>query len=268
MTDPSAQRHPASGVPPRVVDRNTVLGKAVTVLHAFTADDHLVSLAELVRRTGFAKGTVHRVAGDLVATGLLDRDGSGYRLSAELFQLGMRASIERSLIEVATPFLEDLYEHTHETVHLGVRNGLDVVYVSKIGGHAQVPVSSRLGGRMPVHCTAIGKVLLAYAGADVQRQLFERPLERRAPRTITVPAVLRAQLEQIAETGLAFEHEESTVGIGCVAAPITDARGEVVAAVSVTGPIGRFNPLLCRGQVRAAGAGISATLTRRAELDG
>lgn len=247
-------------------DRNTVLGKAVTVLHAFTADDQAVSLAELGRRTGLAKGTLHRVANDLVVNGLLDRDGTNYRLSAELFQLGMRASIERSLVEVATPFLEDLYEHTHETVHLGVRNGLDVVYVAKIGGHAQVAVASRLGGRMPLHCTAIGKVLLAHADEDVRRQVFERGLERRAPRTITVPTVLRAQLDQIAETGLAFEHEESAVGIACVAAGVTDAYDVVVAAVSVTGPTGRFDPGLARGQVRAAAAGVSATLTRRAEM--
>jgi DNA-binding IclR family transcriptional regulator len=258
---------PSGGGSQRAFDQSTVLGKAVTVLHAFTADDHSVSLAELARRTQMAKGTLHRIANGLVATGLLDRDGTGYRLGAELFQLGMRASIERSLIEIATPFLEDLYEHTHETVHLGVRNGLDVVYLSKIGGHKQVAVASRLGGRMPLHCTAIGKVLLAYAEPDVQRQVFEGGLVRRAPRTITVPTVLRAQLDQVAETGLAFEYEESTVGIACVAAPVTDADGHVVAAVSVTGPTGRFNPTQHRGQVRGAAAGISATLTRRTELD-
>ena len=268
MAGTRVQSDPSSGGgPQRAFDQNTVLGKAVLVLHAFTADDLSVSLAELARRTHLAKGTLHRIANGLVATGLLDRDGTDYRLSAELFQLGMRASIERSLIEIATPFLEDLYEHTHETVHLGVRNGLDVVYLSKIGGHKQVVVASRLGGRMPLHCTAIGKVLLAYAEPDVQRQVFEGGLVRRAPRTITVPTVLRAQLDQIAETGLAFEYEESTVGIGCVAAPVTDAGGHVVAAVSVTGPIGRFNPAQSRGQVRAAAAGISATLTRRTELD-
>jgi DNA-binding IclR family transcriptional regulator len=247
-------------------DRNTVLGKAMVVLHAFTADDRRLGLAELARRTSLPKASLHRIANDLVDAGMLDRDGTAYRLSTGLFQLGMRASLELSLIEVATPFLEDLYEHSHETVHLGVRDGLDVVYVSKLGGHRQAAAPSRVGGRMPLHCTAIGKILLAHAEPAVLTQVLERGLERRAPRTITMPSVLRGQLEQIAETGIAYEHEESAVGIVCVAAAVTDPPAGVIAAISITGPAGRFTPADHRGPVRAAAAGISATLSRRAEL--
>ncbi|WP_197698934.1 helix-turn-helix domain-containing protein [Micromonospora inositola] len=83
------------------------------MLFAFTAEDHGVSLAELARRTGLAKGTLHRVVGDLVDARLLDRTDQGYRLSSQVFQLGMRASVERGPLEVATPFMEDLYERTH-----------------------------------------------------------------------------------------------------------------------------------------------------------
>ncbi|MER6584009.1 helix-turn-helix domain-containing protein, partial [Nonomuraea sp. NPDC001023] len=108
-------------------DLDTVLGKAVTILRAFRPDDRVVSLAELVRRTGLHKATVHRLSGDLVANRLLDRADGGYRLSRGLFELGMLASLERSLLELAMPFLQDLYERTHETVHLGVREGHDVV---------------------------------------------------------------------------------------------------------------------------------------------
>src|SRR5690349_12370514 len=142
-------------------DTTSVLGKVMAVLSSFTVDDHGVSLAELARRTGLAKGTLHRVLADLVEVRLLDRTAGGYRLSGQLFQLGMRASVERQLLEVATPFMEDLYERTHETVHLGVLEGQEVVYVAKIGGHRQVRSPSRIGGRMPLHCTAIGKALLA-----------------------------------------------------------------------------------------------------------
>jgi DNA-binding IclR family transcriptional regulator len=241
----------------------TVLGKALAVLHAFGADDRAVPLAELGRRTGLPKGTLHRVAGDLVEAGLLDRDGTGYRLGTGLFQLGMRAAVERSLLEVATPYLEDLYEQTHETVHLGVRDGLDVVYVAKLGGHRQAPAPSRVGGRMPLHCTAIGKVLLAHAGPEILTGVLARGLTRTAPRTITAPAVLAGQLAAIADTGLAYEYEESAVGIVCVAAPVTEGDA-VVAAVSVTGPADRFVPERHRAQVRAAAAGISTTLGRLA----
>ncbi|MDJ0429014.1 helix-turn-helix domain-containing protein, partial [Rhodococcus fascians] len=89
------------------------------VLHAFTIDDSTLSLAELVRRTSIPKGTLHRVLSDMVAVRMLDRTDAGYRLGGSLFELGMRASVERSLLEVAIPFMEDLYVRTHETVHLG-----------------------------------------------------------------------------------------------------------------------------------------------------
>ncbi|UOY03179.1 IclR family transcriptional regulator [Blastococcus sp. PRF04-17] len=163
------------------VDLNTVLGKVVAVLFAFRADDQGVPLAELARRTGIAKGTLHRVVADLVDARLLDRRDDGYRLSNRVFQLGMRASMERDLLEIATPFMEDLYERTHETVHLGVLDEDSVVYVAKIGGHRQADAPSRVGGRMPLHCTAIGKALLAWSPAELFAHVVADGLPRRTP---------------------------------------------------------------------------------------
>jgi DNA-binding IclR family transcriptional regulator len=243
---------------------DTVLGKAVAILNSFAADDRVLPLAELVRRTGLPKGTVHRICGDLVTHRLLDRTERGYRLSGGLFELGMRASIERSLLELAMPFLQDLYERTHETVHLGVREGTEVVYLAKIGGHRQVRSPSRPGGRMPMHCTAIGKVLLAHADPDLQRAVLTGPLERRTPRTIVAPGVLRRQLAKVVQTGVAYEREESTPGLLCVAAPVIEVDATVpVAALSVTGPVGRFHPESHRAAVRAAATALAAALRRR-----
>jgi DNA-binding IclR family transcriptional regulator len=247
----------------READLDTVLGKAVTILRAFAADDQDVSLAELVRRTGLHKATVHRLARDLVAHQLLDRTDGGYRLSGGLFELGMRASVERSLLELAMPFLQDLYERTHETVHLGVREGAEVVYVAKIGGHRQVSAPSRPGGRMPLHCTAIGKVLLAYGGPELRRSVLTGPLERRTARTVVAPGLLERQLEEALETGVAFEQEESAPGLVCVAAPVLDSRGEPLAAISVTGPVTRFRPARHVAAVRAAATGLASTISRR-----
>lgn len=247
-------------------DTDTVLGKVVAVLSAFSVDDHELRLAELGRRTGIAKGTLHRVLADLVATRLVERTEHGYRLGGRLFELGMRASVERRLLEVATPFMEDLYERTHETVHLGVLEGQEVVYVSKIGGHRQASTPSRIGGRMPLHCTAIGKALLAHSDPALVGEVLSARLERRTPRTVTGPGLLRQQLERVVEAGVAYEHEESAVGIVCVAAPVLDADDRPVAAVSVTGPVTRFRPDAHATSVRAAGAGIGATLARRAAL--
>ncbi|MEO3786192.1 IclR family transcriptional regulator [Actinocorallia sp. B10E7] len=248
------------------VDTKSVLGKVAAVLYSFTADDHGVSLAELGRRTGIPKGTLHRVVGDMVEVRLLDKVGNGYRLSGQVFQLGMRASVERGLLEVATPFMEDLYERTHEIVHLGVLEGTEVVYVSKIGGHRQTPSPSRLGGRMPLYCTAIGKALLAFSPPGLLAEVVAQGLARRTPRTITAPGLLRRQLERVAETGVAFELEESATGIVCVAAPVLDPSDRPVAAVSVTGPVTRFRPEVHATVVKAAAAGISGTLARRAAL--
>ena len=242
---------------------DSVLGRAVALLRAFGPDEPVLTLAELARRTGLPKATVHRMAGDLVELRLLDRVEGGYRLSGGLFELGMRASAERSLLELAMPFLQDLYERTHETVHLGIAEGQEVVYVAKIGGHRQVATPSRTGGRMPMHCTAIGKVLLAHADPAVRTAVLGGPLERRTPHTIVAPGLLRRQLDAVLEKGVAFEQEESTVGLRCVAAPVLDASGKhAVAAISVTGPVGRFRPEQHVAAVRAAAVGLGSVLAR------
>jgi DNA-binding IclR family transcriptional regulator len=243
-----------------------LLGKIMLVLRAFNADDGVLTFTELRERTGLAKGTLHRVLADLVAEQMLDRQDRSYRLGSGLFELGMRASGERCLLEVATPFLEDLYERTHEIAHLGLREGAEVVYIAKFGGHRQANSPSRLGGRMPLHATAIGKVLLAYAPDEVRRGILSGPLRRLAPRTVIPPGQLNQQLMTVKETGLAYDREESALGVACVAAPIYDDAGSVIAAVSVTGSADRFRPRIHAGYVRGAAAGISAELSRREQL--
>ena len=142
-----------------------------------------------------------------------------------MFELGMRASLERDLLEVSTPFLEELRAAVNETVHLGVRDGTEVVYVAKLVGHRKVDVPSSTGGRLGLYCTAVGKALLAHAPADVQHDVLRDPLVRRTPRTITAPGVLAHQLVQVRSEGVAFEYEESRVGVVCVAAPVFGPGG-------------------------------------------
>jgi DNA-binding IclR family transcriptional regulator len=245
---------------------DTVLGKAVAILRAYAVDDQDLSLAELARRTGLHKATVHRLCGALVEQRLLDREPRGYRLSGGLFELGMRASVERSLLEVSLPFLQDLYERTHELVHLGVREGTEVVYVAKLGGHRQARSPSRVGGRMPMHCTAIGKVLLAFGDKEARDAVLAGPLERRTPHTVIAPGLLRGRLRTVRERGVAFEREESALGITCVAAPVLGDGDLAVAAVSMTGPTGRFHPEQHVGALRAAATALATTLGRRREL--
>ncbi|MFF7243557.1 IclR family transcriptional regulator [Embleya sp. NPDC008237] len=251
---------------PDTPDRNSVLSKATAILEAFTIDDRAVPLAELVRRTGLHKATVHRLTGELVALRLLDRLPAGYRLSGTVFELGMRASVERGLLELAMPFLQDLYERTHEIVHLGVREGTDVVYVAKIGGHRQARSPSRVGGRMPMHCTAIGKALLAHGTDDLRRTVLAAPLARRTAHTVVAPGLLRRQLEAALENGVAFEYEEAAVGLVCVAAPVLGPDDEPVAAISVAGPSPRFRPEAHVAALRAAATALGGVLARRDAL--
>lgn len=177
------------------LDDRSVLGRVVTILDAFTPDDRPVGLSELARRTGLPKATVHRVCRDLVAARWLAASPRGYRLGRGLFELGMRAAAERTLLEVAVPFMQDLYTRTQETVHLGVLDEDEVVYISKIGSHRQARAPSRVGGRMPLHCTAIGKALLAHADPRTVDRVLAGPLRRYTPRTITGPGLLRTQLD-------------------------------------------------------------------------
>lgn len=248
------------------LDPASVLGKVMTVLHAFTADDQGLGFAELQRRTALPKATLHRIASDMVAAGLLERRDGDYHLGGHLFELGMLASLERTLIEVATPYLEDLYERTHENVHLAVREGSEIVYVAKVTGHRGARAPTRVGGRMPVHATGLGKALLAHAPEEDRIAVLSGPLERRTPRTITAPGRLRQQLDGIIEAGVAYEFEEAAMGVVCVAAPVLDADDRAVAAISIAGASTRFRPEDHAHSVRAAAAAVAATLARRAEL--
>jgi DNA-binding IclR family transcriptional regulator len=247
-----------------VEELDTALGKAVAILRSFGQSDTVLPLAELVRRTGLPKATAHRVAGALVGHRMLDKGPGGYRLSGGLFELGMRAATERTLLEVAAPFLQDLSERTHETVHLGERQGHEVVYLAKIGGHRQAVSPSRTGGRMPMYCTAIGKVLLAHCEEDLRREILSGPLVRRTPRTVVAPGMLRRQLGEVLDTGVAYENEESRIGLRCVAVPVFDSGGRtVVAAMSVAGPVSRFVPDDHVNALRTSAASMGPALSAR-----
>src|SRR5262249_51718175 len=133
----------------------------------------------------------------------------------------------------ALPFLEDLYEVTHENAQLGVREGHDVVYIERIAGRRAVGVLTRVGGRFPLHASGIGLVLLAHAPESVQRAVLEGPLQRFTDQTITDPARLGRILAQIRRDGVAISDRQVTDDAMSVAAPITDASGEVIAALSI-----------------------------------
>ncbi|MEU6353008.1 IclR family transcriptional regulator [Streptomyces sp. NPDC047072] len=236
-----------------------MLEKAAVILECFTPSGGPFRLSELSERTGLAKPTVHRLATDLVRLGWLERSGAQYRLGPKLFELGSLVPHRLDLREAALPFLQDLFEATRETVHLGVRDGMDVVYLERIHGHEALQLPSRIGGSLPLTCTGVGKALLAFSGAELTEELLTQPLPSLTPHSITDPARLRMALEKIRVSGLAYEEQEAAPGVSCIAAPVFSG-GTVVAALSVAVPRSRFSPAQLAPAVRTAALGLSRVL--------
>ncbi len=231
---------------------NSVLGKLTLLLGAFGFDNPDLSLTELVRRSGLTKPTVHRLCGELIHWGYLERSGTDYRLGIRLFEIGQRVGSQRQLRDAARPFMEDVQRMTGGVVHLAVRYGTEVLYLDKITGH-RVVQPSRIAGRMPMHCTATGKVLLAFASPELLRMVVAAGLTRMTRHTITAPGSLAHELAQVRRAHLSKEVEETRLGYLSMAAPIRDAAGSVIAALSATVPSARANlPLISRGVRNAA----------------
>lgn len=209
--------------------------KALELLDAFTIDEPVLSLRELARRTGVARSTAHRLAGDLVAWGALERAPGGLRLGVKLFELGALAPASVSLRDVAPAYAHHLHEVTRLTVNLAVRRGGEIVYLEKIASRSLRVPHSRLGGRGALHATGLGKAILAFSDPDVVDDVLRHPLPAITPHTIVDPERLRVELRRVRERRVAFDVEESRVGLFCVAAPILDGGGTAIAAVSVTG---------------------------------
>jgi IclR family acetate operon transcriptional repressor len=221
----------------RSSDGDAVVSRAFRLLSAFGPGRPELTLDELATSSGLARSTVHRLAGQLADQGALEHSRRGWRLGVRLFELGQIVPRQQRLRDVALAYMEDVYEATRETVHLAVLDGGEVLYVEILSGHRKVPTPSRRGGRMPAHCTAVGKVLLAFSD-DVGEGFLASAgaLPRRTPQTLTDPDRLRRELQDVRRSGLAFDREEALPGLVCVAAPILTAKGTARAALSASMP--------------------------------
>ncbi|MFI9011506.1 IclR family transcriptional regulator [Actinosynnema sp. NPDC053489] len=241
--------------------RRSVAGRALALLGVFDANHPRLRLADLARRADLPAATAHRLAGELVSWGALDRDADGYfSIGLRLWEAATLAPVAGRLREVALPFMQDLYETTRENIHLAVHDGFDALYVEKLSGHRSVPVISRTGARLPLHPTGVGKALLAHADAGFVRAYLSRPLRRFTPYTITERARLARELRVTVARGYALTSEEMTLGSSSVAVPIPlDGRGPAgalgVVVRSVRTDLHRLVP-----DLRAAANGIARRL--------
>src|SRR5208337_3852978 len=233
--------------PPNPATAYTVksLVKALNILEVLADEEPPYTLTQLSRRLHLHVSTVHRLLVNLVRQGFVEEDtvSGGYQLSYRVLRMGLRVLDRLDFRRAAQPLLRELNVRTQETVHLAILQEGRAISIEKFDSPQPVSLDARLGGVAPLHCTGVGKTLLAYQGEELLNQIVQAPgLTRLTPHTITSLPQLRKELERIREQGYALDQEEAVEGLRCVAGPIFDHTGRVIAAFSVAGPATRVTP--------------------------
>ena len=214
--------------------------KAFAILERVLAhQDSGLSFSEIVKTNNLPKSSTHRILNLLVEMGYLvfDQNTKKFRGSLKIAKLGALVTENIDLRTVARPHLQHLHEITGHTCHLGIINGTRGVYLDKIEPTTYgIRLFSAIGKDFPLHCTAMGKILLAFSEPELKSQILTGKLDSFTEYTITDPTILDDELEKIRKNGYAIDREEITRGIVCVAAPIINHRKEVEASISVTFP--------------------------------
>ncbi|MFF2774286.1 IclR family transcriptional regulator [Streptomyces sp. NPDC058052] len=244
--------------------------RALDILELFLQGDGTLSAPEITRRLQLPRTTTHELVSTLAARNYLvpvpDQPGR-YRLGVRTYQLGSRYAERLDLAAEGREVAREIAESCGETVHVALLEDADVIRVATVDSTHAVRVVPEAGRRLPAHCTAVGKMLLAMLPADALGELLDgRALVAMTPESITDPDVLRAALAEIAVLGVAVERRESHPDVSCVAAPVRDRSGRVVAALSVSVPVIRWDEAredeLTALAVRGAGE-LSARLGHR-----
>ncbi|KIF77753.1 IclR family transcriptional regulator [Streptomyces sp. 150FB] len=244
--------------------------RALDILELFLEGDGTLSAPDVIRRLGLPRTTVHELLTTLAARSYLvavpARPGH-YRLGVRNYQLGSRYAEQLDLAAEGQQVAREVAETCDETVHVAVLEDADVIYIAKVDSTHAVRMVSAAGRRLPAHCTSVGKMLLAsLPETEFEARLAGRELIAMTPDSVTDYAVLRTELTSIRERGVAVEHRESNPDVSCVAAPVRDSAGRVVAALSISVPMIRWSAERERELARLAveGAGtLSARLGHR-----
>jgi IclR family KDG regulon transcriptional repressor len=220
--------------------------RALDILELFLEGDGTLSAPEITRKLALPRTTVHELVTTLAARNYLvalpDQPGR-YRLGVRPYQLGSRYAEQLDLAAEGQQVARTVAETCDETVHVAILEGTDVIYIAKVDSTHAVRMVSAAGRRLPAHCTSVGKMLLASLSAPAldARLPEDRPLPAMTPHSITSPHELRRQLAAIRERGVAVERRESNPDVTCVAAPVRDSASQVVAALSISVPMIRWN---------------------------
>jgi DNA-binding IclR family transcriptional regulator len=238
------------------------LERGLSVVRAVS--DGCVTLAAITRATGCTRSTTQRLVSALVRLGWLGQDADGaYCLGPQLAALGYRAAASNSLATIARPVLERLGHETLDTVHLGVRADDDVLYLDKIAGRRGLEMRSRVGQRMALALTGVGRALMLDLPETSWRKLFDIARERAARAEVTGYAAWLERMQAYRADGCVLDLEDNEIGIRCIAAPVRDRLGDIVAAISVASatpylPLERMEAIT--PQVRGAAHELSALM--------
>lgn len=221
-----------------------VVTKIFLILEILKKANAPLSITELSKETGIFPSSIHRILDTLKYWGYIEQDSESqkYFLGLKLVELGMIRLHQMNVFNEAAPFLKELAMQFNETVNLGVLDGGEVVYLDKVESTKTVKVIFSRGRRAPVHCTAIGKALLAFQSKAIRMKIIkEKGLKKFNKNTITDIKVLEKELEEVRHSGYSFDRGEQVEEAYCLAAPIFNFNKQVVAAISISVPFFRMD---------------------------
>jgi len=243
--------------------------RASRILKCLSGGKSHFKMSELARQLGFDRSTTYRILVSLEHAGFVEKDEKAgtYSLGLAAFEIGNAYLSQMDLIQVSKPIMTDLAQKVQETVHLAVLSDTEIVYVDKCDSPRSLGVISKIGQRGPVYCTALGKTLLAFQSEDEQSRIIHKI--RMAPitsRTITSKQKLVEELRGIRKQGYALDRREIEEDVECIGAPIRNHIGDVIAAISISGPQKKIGTPMERqyvSQVTEAAALISSKMGYR-----
>lgn len=227
------------------INKSTI-DKALTILEKISDHPNGISLSEISKITNIPKTTTFRILDTLKTREYVSIDdiSEKYILDVKAFELGIKGLMNINLVEVSIPFLKILSNKTNETCFLGVYNNGQVIYLYKSEGTMSIQTNARLGSRIPAYCTGIGKALLAYQPIDEIERVLNGKLDKITDKTVVDKIELCNILANVRIQGHAFDHEENEEGLTCIAKPLFNHTGSIVAAISVAGPTYRMTSKL------------------------
>ena len=244
--------------------RLSSVANAIRLTKAFSEEEFEMGISALAARLGLAKSTTHRLAVTLVEYDILEQnlETGRYRPGLALFELGALVRRKMDVAHEARSQLRALVGATGETAQLAILDHMSVLYINKMESAKAVRMSSSVGSRAPVHCTSVGKALLAYQTPEVVERVTAAGLKAYTPNSITSAAALKAELAAVRSRGYAVDDEEIEVGLRCVAAPIRNYSGAVIAAIGVAAPVQRMSKKVLQTCVPNV-TGAAETISRR-----